>query len=109
VIAAMRLLPRGTTRDISKPHTRSAPPHPLPEGDDPIAVAVAFVAGQNDGPGKILRLHARDADAYCSACRVRPVRWPCPAAAIALRALEMSEAIRGSDAATVDPARGRNS
>jgi hypothetical protein len=64
----------------------------MPEGDDPIAVAVAFVARQEDGPGKILRVHARDTDAYCAACRVRPVRWPCAAAAIALRALAVANA-----------------
>lgn len=102
VIPAMRLT-SGTTPKISKPHIGSAPSHPLPEGDDPIVVATAFVARQNDGPGRILRLHARDADAYCSACRLRFVRWPCPAAAIALRALEMSDEICASDEdATVD-------
>jgi hypothetical protein len=71
-------------------------------GDDPIAVAIAFVAGQIDGPGKILRLHACDTDAYCSACRVRPVRWPCPVAAIALRALE----VRDTETSPADPRRG---
>jgi hypothetical protein len=69
-------------------------------------VAVAFVAGQNDGPGKILRLHARGQDGYCSSCRVRPVRWPCPAAAIALLALKMTKVDRGSNTPPADPPHG---
>lgn len=88
----MHLPPRETSRHLTKAHSRSVPPHPVLEGNDPIKVAIAFVAGQNDGPEKILRLHARGPDAYCSTCRVRPVRWPCPVAAIALLALEMAKA-----------------
>jgi hypothetical protein len=99
-------------REISR-HVASAHPQPTPipilEGDDPVAVAIAFVARQSDGPGKILRLHTCAPDAYCSACRVRPVRWPCPAAAIALCALEMDRANRRSYNSLVDPRQGRDS
>jgi hypothetical protein len=98
----MHLLPREIPRQLTKAHSRSLPPHPVLEGNDPITVAVAFVAGQNDGPGKILRLHARGPDGYCSTCRVRPVRWPCPVAAIALLALNMTKADRDSNTPTVD-------
>jgi hypothetical protein len=99
----MHLLSRRPSCHFTKAQARSGAPCSLPAGDDPIAVAIAFVAGQNDGPGKILRLHACDTDSYCSACRVRPVRWPCPVAAIALRALE----IRGTETTPIDPPRGR--
>lgn len=105
MIAEMRLPSHEPARQIVQALHRSAPSNPLLAGDDPIAVAIAFVAGQIDGPGKILRLHACDTDAYCSACRVRPVRWPCPVAAIALHALE----VRGTETSHADPRRGRYS
>jgi predicted nucleic acid-binding Zn ribbon protein len=100
--------PRETSRHFTKAHSHSLPPHPMLEGNDPITVAVAFVAGQIDGPGKILQLHARCSDGYCSTCRVRPVRWPCPAAAIALLALEMTKADRDSNTQADSP-RGHRS
>ena len=93
---------------IANGHSHLNIPHPRPGGDDPIAVAIAFVAEQYDGAGKILRLHARDLDAYCSACRVRPVRWPCPAAAIALLALEMTKSTC-SETFTIDSPHGHKS
>jgi hypothetical protein len=101
----MHLLPRQIPRRLAEAHSRPLPPQSILEGNDPITVAAAFVAAQTDGPGKILRLHTRGPDGYCSWCRVRPVRWPCPIGAIALLALKTTKAERGSNTPAADSPR----
>jgi hypothetical protein len=70
-----------------EPPFRHAPP-PLPGGNNPIAVAVAFMAAQDGGPERVLRAHVPNRRGGCRCCsvRLRPVRWPCAPAVIALTA-----------------------
>jgi hypothetical protein len=56
-----------------------------------ISVAAAFVAAEPGGVRRLLRAHRKQRDGWCSGCVFRPVRWPCPAAHIALHAARLQE------------------
>lgn len=47
------------------------------------AAAVAFMAAQPGGPERILAVHRRRPDGYCSGCVHTLSRWPCTVARIA--------------------------
>jgi hypothetical protein len=54
---------------------------------DPVEFAIRFIAEQFGGPGRVLARHRTTAGGLCSACSsVRPVRWPCVIASMALLA-----------------------
>jgi hypothetical protein len=54
---------------------------------DHVHSAVRFIADQFGGPGRVLARHRTTANGLCAACSsVRPVRWPCSIAAMALQA-----------------------
>jgi hypothetical protein len=60
-------------------HKRSEPDH--------VHSAVRFIADQFGGPGRVLIRHRTTANGLCAACSsVRPVRWPCSIAAMAMQA-----------------------
>jgi hypothetical protein len=59
---------------------------------DCIGVAAAFMAAEPGGAQRVLGVHRRQPDGWCSGCIYRPVRWPCPAAHIALHAARIQEA-----------------
>jgi hypothetical protein len=59
---------------------------------DCIGVAAAFVAAEPGGVERVLGVHRRQSDEWCSGCICRPVRWPCPTAHIALQAALIQEA-----------------
>lgn len=78
---------------------RAQPEHRLPpDGENVIAVAVAFVAAQPGGSERVLRQHAEDPLGYCTSCGVGvlPVRWPCTVAAIAMAARESADTAQGA-------------
>lgn len=54
--------------------------------EDCITVAAIFMAAEPGGVQRVLGVHRRQSDGWCSGCVYRPARWPCPAAHIALRA-----------------------
>jgi hypothetical protein len=56
--------------------------------DESIDVAVAFVASQPDGAGRLLIIHQRLPSGNCSGCLSFPTPWPCTTAGIALRVLD---------------------
>ncbi|MGH3611732.1 MAG: hypothetical protein ACRDRK_03770 [Pseudonocardia sp.] len=79
---------------------------PLPAGDDPIAVVVAFIVVRPGLIENMLREHARDDSGQCRRCRfhLRPERWPCFDARMALtardfvkRAREHEQDLSGND------------
>jgi hypothetical protein len=54
---------------------------------DHVDSAVRFIADQFGGPGRVLAVHRTTASGLCAACSsIRPVRWPCSIAAMALQA-----------------------
>ena len=54
---------------------------------DQVHSAVRFIAEQFGGPGRVLARHRTAANGLCAACSsVRPVRWPCVLASMALQA-----------------------
>lgn len=73
---------------MSEPPPASGTREWLPSGTNPIEVAAAFVAAQDGGPDRILSAHVPNERGGCRSCSVplRPVRWPCAPAAIALAA-----------------------
>ncbi len=54
---------------------------------DAVEAAVRFVAAQTGGPGRVLAIHHRRDRGLCGGCTVRPTRWPCSVAVIAMTAL----------------------
>jgi hypothetical protein len=58
---------------------------------DCINVAAIFMAAEPGGVERVLKAHRRQRDGWCSGCICRPVRWPCPAAHIALRAAALQD------------------
>jgi hypothetical protein len=58
---------------------------------DCITVAANFIAAEPGGSQRVLSAHRRQRDGWCSGCIYRPVRWPCPAAHIALMAARLPE------------------
>lgn len=55
---------------------------------DVVEAAVRFVAAQNGGPARVLAIHRLRGRGLCAGCTVRPTRWPCSAAVIAMSASE---------------------
>jgi hypothetical protein len=54
---------------------------------DHLHSVVRFIADQFGGPGRVLAHHRTTASGLCAACSsIRPVRWPCSIAAMALQA-----------------------
>jgi hypothetical protein len=54
---------------------------------DPVHSAIRFIADQFGGPGRVLAHHRTTGSGLCAACSsVRPIRWPCSIAAMALLA-----------------------
>jgi len=60
---------------------------------DPIMAAVAFMIARPGSADRVLRNHARNDSGHCRRCRyqLRPQRWPCTVAGIALLAREALE------------------
>ena len=56
--------------------------------DESIDVAVAFVAAQPGGAGRLLIQHQRLPSGNCGGCLSFPTTWPCATAGIALRVLD---------------------
>jgi hypothetical protein len=57
---------------------------------DVVEAAVRFVASQCGGPARMLAIHHLRDRGLCAGCTVRPTRWPCSAAVIALSASTQS-------------------
>jgi hypothetical protein len=54
---------------------------------DPVDSAIRFIADQYGGPGRVLAHHRTTVSGLCAACSsVRPIRWPCSLAVMALQA-----------------------
>lgn len=71
----------------------------LPASDDPIAVVVAFIAVRPGLSEHMLGEHARDQSGYCRRCRnhLRPERWPCFDARMALLARDYIKKRRATE------------
>ncbi len=72
-------------------------PNPNAEpGSDAISYAVEFVGAHPGMSDRILLEHAREDSGHCRRCRynLRPERWPCTTARIALLARGSSAGIR---------------
>ena len=69
-----------STRATSDDESEDRPAHA-------VDAAVRFVAGQVGGPARVLAIHHRRERGLCGGCVVRPTRWPCSAAVIAMAAL----------------------
>jgi hypothetical protein len=62
---------------------------------DCISVAATFMAAEPGAVQRVLGVHRRQCDGWCSGCVCRPVRWPCPAAHIAMHAAGLQESPGG--------------
>lgn len=62
-----------------------------------VDAAVLFLSAQPGAADRALAAHRRRPDGHCTGCFHHAVRWPCCLAALALRAVELSERRTATD------------
>ena len=72
-----------------------------------IATAIAFIAAQPSGPGRLLAIHAPLPDGTCRGCLTHATRWPCTIAAFARSGTEQ-DATDASATHEISPAGGQS-
>ena len=64
----------------------------MPSGNDSVIDAAARLMATNPGADKrVLAMHRRRSDGYCTGCWTRPTKWPCGVASVALRVGEIGK------------------